>query len=160
MITLSRRPQLLSSQYIQSDMAEILHDLWITSSASEVFEALSTPAQLEKWWPLQCTGEQRVGGKYNFIFEEPYDWWGEVASYEPDQSFYIKMTKSDADWDPTTFGFDLYPDKDKVWLQFCHRGWQTTERHFRHSSYCWAVLLYGLKRYLEEGHVVPFEKRA
>jgi len=141
-------------------MADILHDLWIASTPSQVFGALSTPALLEKWWPLRCTGEQRVGGRYNFIFEEPYDWWGEVVTYETDKSFYIKMTQSDVDWDPTTFGFDLYPQGDKVWVQFAHRDWQTKERHFRHSSYCWAVLLHGLKRYVEEGHVIPFEGRS
>jgi hypothetical protein len=70
------------------------------------------------------------------------------------------MTKSDPDWDTTSFGFDLQEEDDKVLVQFWHTGWPDCNAHFKTASYCWAILLKGLKDYLEKGDIVPFENRA
>jgi hypothetical protein len=69
------------------------------------------------------------------------------------------MTDSDEDWDPTSFGFDLEPQEAGTAVKFWHKGWPTLNHHFRRSSYCWAILLQGLKNYVEKGIIVPFEER-
>jgi len=69
------------------------------------------------------------------------------------------MTRSDSDWDPTTFGFELENAKKSVKIKFWHIGWPACNSHYRRSSFCWAMLLNGLKSYLERGVVIPFEER-
>jgi len=137
----------------------IYHDLHILAKAARVYEAITSPDDLINWWPLRCSGAPSVGKEYNFFFTDEYNWYGEVSHVVPDQSFYIKMTRSDQDWDPTTFGFDLEQLDGSVLLKFSHTDWPERNHHFRRSSYCWAILLQGLKMYVEEGRVVPFEKR-
>lgn len=96
---------------------------------------------------------------HNFYFTPKYYWYGQAVEYVYDKAFHIKMTKSDPDWDPTSFGFDLEEMKDQVQVKFWHVGWPECNAHFRKSSFCWAILLNGLKNYIEKGVIVPFEER-
>lgn len=137
----------------------IYHDLPIISTAADVFAAVSQPEHLINWWPARCSGSPEVGSTYNFFFTPAYDWYGEVITCEPNNAFHIKMTQSDADWDLTSFGFDISPTESGVQLAFWHKNWAVCNAHYRRSSYCWAILLQGLKNYVEKGAVVPFEER-
>ena len=69
------------------------------------------------------------------------------------------MTKSDSDWDSTSFGFELEQNVANVQVNFCHIGRTECNAHYKRSSFCWAILLNGLKNYLEKGIIVPFYKR-
>jgi uncharacterized protein YndB with AHSA1/START domain len=137
----------------------IYHDLIINAGSTKVFKAISEPEHLVNWWPFKCSGIPEPGAEYNFYFTPEYDWFGGVVRCIPDRSFHIKMTKSDADWDPTTFGFDLQQIDGKVLLEFWHIGWPDCNAHYRRSSFCWAMLLNGLKDYVEKGRVIPFKNR-
>lgn len=44
-------------------------------------------------------------------------------------------------------------------MQFWHRGWLEANVHYRTSSFCWAMYLRLLKRWVEAGEVVPYERR-
>ena len=134
----------------------IVHDLLIAAPVNKVFKAITSPKHLMNWWPLEC---KRTGEEYNFYFAPKYNWYGKVIKVVENRAFHIKMTKSDADWDPTSFGFDLEAKDNKVWVMFWHKGWPACNEHFRRSSFCWAMLLKGLKNYVEKGTIVPFEER-
>jgi hypothetical protein len=137
----------------------IYHDLIIDAKVSKVFKSVTDPDHLVNWWPYKCTGLAAIGGSYNFYFSPEYDWFAEVIQLIPDTAFYVKMTKSDDDWNNTTFGFDIHEVDRKVLLEFWHVGWPECNGHFRNSSFCWAILLNGLKNYIEKGIVVPFQDR-
>ena len=137
----------------------IYHDLIIQAPISEVYAAVSSPAHLVNWWPARCSGVPTAGEAYNFYFTPEYDWYGQVIQADPPRTFHIRMTQSDADWDPTSFGFDLTPGTGGVQVSFWHVGWPACNAHYKRSSYCWAILLQGLKNYVEKGEVIPFAER-
>lgn len=137
----------------------IYHDLIINASISKVYAAITEPEHLVNWWPKRCSGKPQVGEVYNFFFTPQYDWLGKVIKAEPNRAFHIKMTSADADWDPTSFGFDLEETASHMEVHFWHIGWPDCNAHFKRSSFCWAILLKGLKDYVEKGVVVPFEER-
>jgi uncharacterized protein YndB with AHSA1/START domain len=137
----------------------IHHDLEIKESPCKVFQAVSEPKHLVNWWPLKCSGIPKENEEYNFFFTPEYDWYGTVSKYEKNKSFHIKMTKADIDWNPTSFGFDLEQKNDTTLIKFWHIGWPECNAHFRRSSFCWAMLLNGLKNYVERGIIIPFEER-
>ena len=138
---------------------DIYHDLEINAPIEKIFQSISEPMHLVHWWPLKCTGIPRKNEEYNFFFSEEYDWYGIVAHVAFPTTFHIVMTKSDEDWDATYFGFDLEGLGDKVHVSFWHKGWRSCNTHFKRSSYCWAMLLNGLKNYIEKGEILPFETR-
>jgi uncharacterized protein YndB with AHSA1/START domain len=137
----------------------IYHDLTIKSPREKVFDAITSPVHLVNWWPLKSEGVPKEGATYNFNFTDEYDWYGVVIKVEDLKSFHIKMTTSDDDWNATTFGFDLEELNGNTKLKFCHTNWKNCNDEFRQSSYCWAILLKGLKDYLENGIIIPFENR-
>lgn len=137
----------------------IYHSLVIDADLTKVFRSISEPDQLINWWPDQCAGNQEPGGEYNFYFSPEYNWKGIVSKLVPNRAFYMKMTDADEDWTPTTFGFDLSRVDNKVQLDFWHKGWPSCNAHYKRSSFCWAILLKGLKDYIEAGIVVPFKDR-
>lgn len=141
-------------------MFDIYHDIYVKASAEKVFSAIVSPEHLVNWWPKKCKGEECLHGEYNFYFTPEYDWLGKVVAFVENKAFHIKMTSADEDWNPTTFGFDLKPAEGGVWIQFWHKDWPELNHHFRRSSCCWALLLQGLKDYVENGNIIEFEKRA
>ena len=139
----------------------IFHTLTILSPIEKVFEAVTEPNHLIQWWPQKCSGIAELGSSYNFYFTPEYDWYGEVSNISKPTTFFIKMTQADADWEPTTFGFELETSEiDKTLVKFSHKNWPECNDHFKIASFCWAILLKGLKEYLEEGKIIPFEQRA
>ena len=141
------------------DTFDIYHDLTLKASVNEVFDRITKPEHLENWWPQKCTGTPKLGESYNFYFTPDYDWFGVVAEFEQNKKFYIEMTESDEDWDDTVLKFDIEQNKESVLLKFSHTGWPSCNQHFRRSSFCWAMLLNGLKNYCEKGIIIPFEER-
>ncbi|MFY0604794.1 MAG: SRPBCC domain-containing protein [Flavobacteriaceae bacterium] len=117
------------------------------------------PKHLNNWWPLASSGAPKSGNTYNFNFTDAYNWYGKVVECNTNATFYIKMTASDSDWNPTTFGFDLEEHNGVVSVKFSHTNWPACNTEFKQSSYCWAILLQGLKNYVEKGIVIPFEDR-
>ncbi len=138
----------------------IYHDLCIKGRIDKIFDAITNPEHLINWWPLYCTGTPETGEIYNLNFTDDYDWYGKVIKVEANKSFHIKMTKSDENWNHTSFGFDLENSENGVVLKFQHTGWLSFNDEYRQSSYCWAILLQGLKNYIENNVIIPFEKRA
>ncbi|WP_299670973.1 SRPBCC domain-containing protein [uncultured Polaribacter sp.] len=137
----------------------IFHDITISAGIDKVFEAITRPEHLVNWWPKKCKGNPNLNAEYNFYFTPAYDWYGTVVKLEKNKSFHIKMTKSDEDWESTSFGFDLEEKNNFVQVNFWHVGWRECNANFRRSSFCWAMLLNGLKNYVEKGKIVPFEER-
>lgn len=137
----------------------IYHNLIINSSKDKVFDAVVNPDQLVNWWPAKCSGKPELGARYNFYFGPEYDWWGTVVQCDPGKAFHIKMAKADKDWNPTSFGFDLEQTNGGVQVSFWHTDWAVCNQHFKIASYCWAILLQGLKNYVEKGVILSFEDR-
>ncbi|WP_298346949.1 SRPBCC domain-containing protein [uncultured Algibacter sp.] len=137
----------------------IYHTLQIKTSVNEVFGAVSQPKHLDNWWTLKSSGIPELGAEYNLNFTDDYDWYCEVLKVEPNKSIHFKMTRSDNDWNPTTFGFDLIETDHGTLMEFSHVNWPEANHHFKHSSFCWAMLLNGLKNYLEKGIIIPFKER-
>ena len=137
----------------------IYHNFQISTSSKEVFDAVSQPIHLDNWWTLKSSGKPELNSEYNLNFTDQYNWFCKVLKIKANESFYLKMTNSDEDWNPTTFGFDLESNKKGTMVKFCHINWPKNNDHFKNSSFCWALLLNGLKNYLEKGIVIPFEER-
>lgn len=138
----------------------IYRHLHIKKDPGSVFDAITQPQHLNNWWPLKSTGEPKVGNEYNFYFGDEFNWYAEVTDCITNKAFHVKMTRSDEEWTPTSFGFDLEGDEKGTKVTFQHIDWPSCNTHFKTASYCWALLLRDLKNYVEKGIIVPFGKRS
>ncbi len=140
-------------------MADILQDFIIKESLSRVFEIIVSPAGMDQWWTKRCSGELKVGGVYQLWFGAAYDWRGMVTKLSPPSDFELEISQADNDWNGTRVGFHLEPRNESTTVRFYHTGWPEANEHYRISCYCWAMYLRILKRFIELGETVPYEKR-
>lgn len=141
-------------------MNNINHILWVKAPIETVFEMITEPEKLSKWWPMGCLGQPEMGGLYQFDFGPEFKWEAVIIRFNSPAKLSWKMTKADQDWLNSVIHFDLREEEDFTKVRFQHRDWPEDNDHFRQSSYCWAMYLRCLKRYLEEGEEHPYELRS
>ena len=140
-------------------MPDIVHDFPIKAPPSRVFAAITTPADLDEWWTRRSSGEPKKRAAYELWFGEKFEWRARVTKCVADREFELDMTRASPDWLGTKVGFRLTPSEDGTAVQFYHSGWRQANEHMRTSSFCWAMYLRILKRFLEHGEIVPYERR-
>lgn len=140
-------------------MADIFHDLHINASPAKVFKAVTSPSGLNSWWTVRSSGEAGEGNTYTLWFGPKYDWRAVVRTAVPNVEIAWEVTDADEDWQGTRLGFHLVDQEGSTKVQFYHTGWKEANEHFRRSSYCWALYLRHLKRFVERGDVVPYDQR-
>lgn len=140
-------------------MVDIHHNFVIKSSHDKVFEAFCTPAGLDSWWTLKSAGKPEAGNVYTFYFGPLYDWRAEVIHLVPHLELTWKITQTMEDWKDTNVGFDLTEKEGSTYVHFFHSGWAQANEHFGITNYCWGQLLNGLKKYVEEGIIIPHAQR-
>lgn len=140
-------------------MFDILHDFPVIAEPGRVFDAIATPVGLDAWWTLTSNGTPHVGAEYQLGFGPEYDWRARVTRCEAGRAFELEMTASTPDWLGSTVGFELEPRGGTTWVRFHHRGWAESSEHYRISSFCWAMYLRILKKHVEDGLSVPYERR-
>lgn len=140
-------------------MPDILHKFQIKASPEKVFDTFCSPEGLNSWWTLRASGKPEMGAEYNFFFAPEYDWFAEVIHLVENSELTWKMTGAMEDWMSTEVGFKLSLENGNTSVLFFHTGWKEASDHFAITNFCWGQLLNGLKQYIEEGVVVPFEER-
>ncbi len=140
-------------------MADIHHDFPIRAPLKRVYEAISTPRGLDSWWTKRSAGQPVEGAEFELWFGPEYDWRAKVTKVASPSEFELQMIKANPDWLGTRVGFRLSSRADATDVRFYHTGWPTPNEHWRISCYCWAMYLRILRRYLEHGEQVPYERR-
>lgn len=140
-------------------MPDILHDLPIQAPIERVFEAVSTPRGLDRWWTKTAAGEPIHAATWQLGFGPGHDWRARVTRCTPHTTFELELVTADDDWRGSCVTFHLEPRGTATWLRFQHTGWPTANEHYRISCNCWAAYLRILRRNLEHGETVPYERR-
>lgn len=140
-------------------MFDIYHNFIVKSTPQKVFDTFCNPLGLDSWWTLRSAGKPVLGNVYTFYFGPEHDWRAEVIHVIPGMELTWKMKTAMNDWIPTTVGFKLTPLDNYTSVAFFHKGWQEANEHFGITTFCWGQLLAGLKKYVEDGSIIPFEKR-
>lgn len=140
-------------------MPQILHDFPIQAPIHTVFEAVSTPSGLDRWWTKSSSGIPASEATYELGFGPGFDWQARITRYEPDERLELEMLRADEDWRGTHVGFRLRQADRITQVKFHHTGWRGANAHYRISCYCWAMYLRVLRRALEHGEEVPYERR-
>jgi uncharacterized protein YndB with AHSA1/START domain len=140
-------------------MADILQLFPVRAAPAQVYQALATPAGLDRWWTLRSSGTPAPGESCTLDFGPGYDWRARVTRAEPGRLFELAFTQAADDWRPTILTFRLTPEGDGTLVRFGHTGWAEPSDHFQTSSHGRAMYLRLLRRHLEYGEVVPYPRR-
>lgn len=142
----------------------------IDAKPARVFAALTTNEGIEGWWGSACTGEFRVGSRFDVRFGSDGHSVMEVTHLEPNAEVRwacVASTESNAadsepdEWVGTTLIWRLSPGPDggaaagtDLWLE--HVGLTPVLMCFEECNDIWNTLLPGsLKPYAETGKGSP-----
>lgn len=137
-------------------MADIYLNFPIKAPIEQIYGACTTPEGLNQWWTLRSHGGPVLGSTYQLYFAEDYDWRATVTKANPPYSFELDITSATPDWQGTKVSFTLSENDGQTKLNFEHRGWPEDNDHYRTSSFCWAMYLRLMKRYVEHGETVNY----
>lgn len=141
------------------DMPDIFHTFQVKSTPTKIFAGFTTSAGLDNWWTKSSVEDPQYDGVYTLNFGPQYIWKAMVTLYKEFEEFEIQFTEADPDWVGTRMAITLTDKIEATEVSFSHTGWKENNGHFRTSAYCWAMYLRILKRYIESGEKVPYEKR-
>lgn len=134
-------------------------DFPIKASADRVFRAVSTPGGLDTWWTKRSKGKPIEGGEYELGFGPEYDWRAKVTRCVPNSEFELELVSAHEDWKGTRVGVRLEEKGGTTNVRFYHTGWPKGNEHWRISCYCWPMYLRVMRRNIEHGEIVPYDKR-
>ncbi len=141
-------------------MHSIYHSFTIKATPGNVFDGFTTPEGLDAWWTKTSSGKASTGTVYTLDFGPGYVWKAIVTQCEAGKAFELQMTEADAEWTGSKIGVSLTDKGNAVTaVDFYHSGWPEINHGYKYSAYCWAMYLRILKRYIEFGEQVPYEKR-
>lgn len=140
-------------------MASIYHHFIVNNRIDDIFDLISSPSGISKWWSKGSNGVARINSSYELYFGEGFNWEARVTKLIPNQEFELTIINASEYWINTKVGFNLKDLGNQTEVNFYHSGWLEESDHFKISSYCWAMYLRVLKRYLEYGEEVPYEYR-
>jgi len=141
-------------------LADILQQLIIKAPRERVFEMFATPQGLDRWWTKTSSGKPQLNAEFTLFFGPGYDWRAIVSRCSSPSEFELLITQAHPDWLGTRVGCELEAENEATTtVRFYHFGWPLASEHWRISCYCWAMYLRLLRRFLEFGETVPFEKR-
>ena len=138
---------------------DIVHYLQVNGDQEKIYQVISTPRGISKWWSLDASGHSELGAVLDLDFGPGYQWQAQVIEMVPPVEYTLLLIRADPDWINTTVGFHLEQSDGAVNVRFHHKGWDQASEHYYISCYCWAMYLRLMKRYVEHGEVVDYDQR-
>ncbi|RPE05716.1 SRPBCC domain-containing protein [Chitinophaga lutea] len=133
---------------------------FINAPAAKVYEALTTQEGLGAVWTNKLIVRPGLGAVNEFDFNDNYATKMEVAELEENKHILWKcISDADPEWGGTSVLFDLSEKNGVTTVDFRHLNWREVSRCYRSCNYNWAMFLFSLKSYVEDGQGLNFQQR-
>jgi len=140
-------------------MPDILHRFNLKAALKAVYQAITEPEGLSRWWTTDVEAEAREGSLAVFRFEG-----GQVQMRMRVEALSLNRSvrwgveePSPPEWGGTSITWDLAERDGGTEVLFGHRGWKSTEQSFPYINFSWGYYLQSLVKYLEEGKGFPHD---
>ncbi|WP_119079811.1 SRPBCC family protein [Chitinophaga alhagiae] len=141
-------------------MHHIEHMQYIKAPASIVYEALTTEEGLGAVWTNKLVVKPEVGFVNEFDFNDNYGTRMEVKELRPGRRILWEcLGDVDPEWTGTAVSFDLREQNGVTTVDMKHLNWQAVTDGFRSCNYNWAMFLFSLKTYVENGKGMNYQQR-
>jgi uncharacterized protein YndB with AHSA1/START domain len=129
----------------------------INTSKDRLYKAVTQPTDLSHWWTVGARGDNTLGGRLEFWFDDFCASVAEIRLLAPGQRASWHVIGGGAgDWIGTDIDFSIFEEQGNTLLHFRHSNWQDDARAFPHCSLGWAIFLLSLKEYAETGKGRPY----
>jgi uncharacterized protein YndB with AHSA1/START domain len=137
-------------------MPAILEERTITATPKSVFNALTMPDEIARWWANEARVKPEVGSLGEFRFKPPAgDLQFEVAELDQDKKVRWISRQGPPQWAGTSVTWQLEPVHNGTRLLFTHDGFAQVDEAYEQTRGNWSYFLDSLKSYLETGKGTP-----
>jgi uncharacterized protein YndB with AHSA1/START domain len=140
-------------------MPEIEHLQTVNVPAAAVYAALTTEAGLAEVWTRDLAVVPQVGAISEFRFGDEAPDRMRITELVENRRQAWHCVDSVPEWIGTDISFDLEETDGRTTVLLRHSNWREVTACFRSCNYNWAMFLYSLKQYCEDGEGLPFQKR-
>lgn len=140
-------------------MANIEHLQTVHVPASKVYETLTTAEGLSEIWTNELVISNQIGFINEFRFGSNDTTKMRIEELIADKKVVWQCIDSDPEWIGTTISFDIQEKNGKSFITLRHTNWKEVTPFYRSCNYNWAIFLYSLKSYCEDGNGMPYHKR-
>ncbi len=141
-------------------MASIEHLQIIHVPAAEVYVALTSAKGLSEVWTRELSVLEHVGAVNEFHFGKEDLTRMKIVELVPNKRIVWLCVNSDPEWIGTTVSFKIEENNNHTAITLRHTNWKEVTGFYRFCNYNWAMFLYSLKRYCEEGQGMPYQSRS
>lgn len=133
-------------------MTEISHEIRVSGTPEQVYDAVATVDGVRGWQTANAEGTGVVGSEWVFEFTgRPHFVW-EVTESDAPRTVAWRCVEGPGDSPGTTATFGIEPLADgRTLLTLTHAGWTGTDGNFRKCNTLWGVLLHHLQQYVHTG---------
>ena len=137
-------------------MAAIFKELTIQAAPRQVWDALTQPEEIARWWTDDLSTIPEVGSLSEFYFSKrKFVIQFEVAELEQDKKVHWLSRKGPPHWVGTSITWQLEPVQNGTRVIFTHDGFTQVDMVYEQTQGNWEYFLGSLKSYLETGKGTP-----
>lgn len=137
-------------------MADILHQLSIRATPTQIYQALTDRKGLSNWWTRHVAIEPMVNSIGQFTFDHGNTVVKmKVIKLIPNRSIVWHCMGGFPEWEDTQISFDIEVTREGTLVHFAHRGWRRTSGNYPKYNFDWAKHLVSLRNFLEKGKGFP-----
>lgn len=140
-------------------MANIEHLQTVNVPASKVYETLTTAEGLSEIWTNELIVNNQIGFINEFRFGSNDITKMRIEELITNKKVVWQCIDSNPEWLGTTISFDVVEKNGKSFITLRHSNWKEVTPFYRSCNYNWAIFLYSLKSYCEDGDGIPYHKR-
>jgi uncharacterized protein YndB with AHSA1/START domain len=137
-------------------MAAIVKELTIAAAPQRVWDALTKPDQIVRWWSDQARVQPEVGSLAEFRFRPPAGALQfEVAELDEGSKMHWISRQGPPQWAGTSVTWHLTPVPNGTKVVFTHEGFAQVDQAYEQTRGNWDYFLASLSSYLETGKGTP-----
>ncbi|MDN5211632.1 SRPBCC domain-containing protein [Fulvivirgaceae bacterium BMA12] len=140
-------------------MKETRHFIGAKTTKQKMFEAISLPGELQKWWATTAKGIPETGETLELYFHELTTLKFRYTEMIPSEKLVLTCHDGFGPWQDTVLTFEIEEKDDQVFLTHIHDNIIPEDvEALTYFSSKWTIYLLSLKNLLENGTGTPFPK--
>lgn len=138
-------------------MPSIRHFIGAKTTKQAMFEAISTPEGLKRWWATSAKGRPRVGEALELDFAGMTTLTFRYDEMLAPEKLVLTCIEGYKSWQGTVLTHEIEEKEGQIFLTHIHSNLDPNDvEALTYFNTKWTVYLLSLKRYVEEGKGTPF----
>ena len=132
-------------------MIPIKHLFHISKPLKQVFEALSLPEHLSKWYTTIVVGKFELNEVVTFEFKNLASFKFKIINLVPDKSIHFEIIESEWGNIGHIMKYDLDENDGKTRVRYTYEGFKDIDDSFANMNYSSAKYLESLRQFCQKG---------